>query len=56
MNLFEKILEVIVSVFDYSLIFINLVDFDEKYGYCCNVVGYVKVLKEFDDYLLIILN
>lgn len=41
---------------DRSLIFTNLVDFDEKFGHRRNPVGYAKALKEFDDYLPTILN
>ena len=36
---------------DHSLIFTNLVDFDEKFGHRRNAVGYAEALKEFDDYL-----
>ncbi|MEG3346074.1 phosphopentomutase [Pseudoalteromonas sp. B5MOD-1] len=56
MNLLEKTSEVIASAPDHSLIFTNLVDFDEKYGHRRNAVGYAKALKEFDDYLPTILN
>lgn len=41
---------------DHSLIFTNLVDFDEKFGHRRNPVGYAKALKEFDDYLPTILE
>eukprot|EP00492_Amphilonche_elongata_P004659 TRINITY_DN5011_c0_g1_i1.p1 TRINITY_DN5011_c0_g1~~TRINITY_DN5011_c0_g1_i1.p1 ORF type:complete len:95 (-),score=8.19 TRINITY_DN5011_c0_g1_i1:156-440(-) len=56
MNLLEKTSEVIASAPGHSLIFTNLVDFDEKYGHRRNAVGYAKALKEFDDYLPTILN
>lgn len=35
-----------------GLSFINLVDFDVLYGYCCDVKGYVKVIEDFDGCLL----
>jgi phosphopentomutase len=56
MNLLEKTSEVISTAPDRSLIFTNLVDFDEKFGHRRNPVGYAKALKEFDDYLPTILN
>ena len=56
MNLLEKTSEVMKSAPDRSLIFTNLVDFDEKFGHRRNPVGYAKALKEFDDYLPTILN
>jgi len=56
MNLLEKTSEVMESAPDRSLIFTNLVDFDEKFGHRRNPVGYAKALKEFDDYLPTILN
>ena len=56
MNLLEKTSEVISKAPDRSLIFTNLVDFDEKFGHRRNPVGYAKALKEFDDYLPTILN
>jgi phosphopentomutase len=56
MNLLEKSSEVLASAPDNSLIFTNLVDFDEKFGHRRNPVGYAKALKEFDDYLPTILN
>lgn len=31
-----------------SLIFVNFVEFDSFYGYCCDVEGYVVVLEWFD--------
>ncbi len=36
---------------DDGLIFINLVDFDMKYGHRNNVFGYADALKEFDQFL-----
>ena len=56
LNLLEKTSEVISSAPDHSLIFTNLVDFDEKYGHRRNSIGYANALKEFDDYLPTILN
>ncbi len=56
MNLLEKTSEVMKSAPDHSLIFTNLVDFDEKFGHRRNPVGYAKALKEFDDYLPTILK
>lgn len=56
MNLLEKTSEVMSSAPDHSLIFTNLVDFDEKYGHRRNAMGYANALKEFDDYLPTILN
>jgi phosphopentomutase len=55
MNLLEKTSEVVATAPDHSLIFTNLVDFDEKFGHRRNPVGYAKALKEFDDYLPTIL-
>lgn len=54
-NLLEKTSEVVATAPDHSLIFTNLVDFDEKFGHRRNPVGYAKALKEFDDYLPTIL-
>ncbi|MBQ4833591.1 phosphopentomutase [Pseudoalteromonas sp. MMG010] len=51
MNLLEKTSEVLASAEQNSLIFTNLVDFDEKFGHRRNAVGYAQALKEFDDYL-----
>ena len=56
MNLLEKTSEVMATAQDHSLIFTNLVDFDEKFGHRRNPVGYAKALKEFDDYLPTILD
>lgn len=56
MNLLEKTSEVMATAQDHSLIFTNLVDFDEKFGHRRNPVGYAKALKEFDDYLPTILE
>lgn len=39
-----------------DIIFVNFVDFDMFYGYCWDVVGYVKVLEEFDFYFLILFD
>jgi phosphopentomutase len=55
MNLLEKTSEVMQTAPQHSLIFTNLVDFDEKFGHRRNPVGYAKALKEFDDYLPTIL-
>ncbi|KZN34313.1 phosphopentomutase [Pseudoalteromonas luteoviolacea S2607] len=56
MNLLNKTSEVIESAPDNSLIFTNLVDFDEKFGHRRNAVGYAEALAEFDAYLPIILG
>lgn len=55
-NLLEKTSEVIASAADNSLIFTNLVDFDEKFGHRRDPIGYANALKQFDDYLPTILN
>ncbi|KTF16954.1 phosphopentomutase [Pseudoalteromonas sp. H105] len=55
-NLLEKTTEVMATAPDHSLIFTNLVDFDEKFGHRRNPVGYAKALKEFDDFLPTILK
>lgn len=36
------------EVVDGSLIFVNFVEFDSFYGYCCDILGYVCVLEWFD--------
>ncbi|MCF2910849.1 phosphopentomutase [Pseudoalteromonas sp. DL2-H2.2] len=51
MNLLEKTSEVMASAPDHSLIFTNLVDFDEKFGHRRNAVGYAEALAQFDAYL-----
>ncbi|MDK1288346.1 phosphopentomutase [Pseudoalteromonas umbrosa] len=56
MNLLNKTSEVIDSAPDNSLIFTNLVDFDEKFGHRRNPVGYAEALAEFDAYLPTILG
>ncbi|AZZ96382.1 phosphopentomutase [Pseudoalteromonas sp. R3] len=56
MNLLEKTSEVIDSAPDHSLIFTNLVDFDEKFGHRRNAVGYAEALAQFDAYLPTILD
>ncbi|KZN69861.1 phosphopentomutase [Pseudoalteromonas luteoviolacea] len=56
MNLLNKTSEVIESAPDNSLIFTNLVDFDEKFGHRRNAVGYAEALAEFDAYLPTILG
>ncbi|MBQ4878095.1 phosphopentomutase [Pseudoalteromonas luteoviolacea] len=56
MNLLNKTSEVIDSAPDNSLIFTNLVDFDEKFGHRRNAVGYAEALAEFDAYLPTILG
>jgi phosphopentomutase len=56
MKLLEKTSEIIDSAPDHSLIFTNLVDFDEKFGHRRNAVGYAEALKQFDDFLPTILN
>ncbi len=50
-NLLEKTREVFADAPDNSLVFTNLVDFDEKYGHRRNAVGYAEALQEFDAYL-----
>ncbi|MCO7190653.1 MULTISPECIES: phosphopentomutase [unclassified Pseudoalteromonas] len=56
MNLLEKTSEVIDRAPDHSLIFTNLVDFDEKFGHRRNAVGYAEALAQFDAYLPTILD
>ncbi|MBQ4845500.1 phosphopentomutase [Pseudoalteromonas sp. MMG005] len=56
MNLLEKTSELMDSAPDHSLIFTNLVDFDEKFGHRRKPVGYAEALKQFDDYLPTILE
>lgn len=55
-NLLAKTTEVLKTAPDNSLLFTNLVDFDEKFGHRRNPVGYAQALKQFDDYLPTILN
>ncbi|WP_278404344.1 phosphopentomutase [Pseudoalteromonas ruthenica] len=50
-NLLEKTAQVMAEAPDNSLIFTNLVDFDEKYGHRRNAIGYAEALKTFDDFL-----
>ncbi|KAF7764137.1 phosphopentomutase [Pseudoalteromonas citrea] len=56
MNLLDKTSEVMDEAPDHSLIFTNLVDFDEKFGHRRKPVGYAEALKQFDDYLPTILG
>jgi len=56
MNLLDKTSEVMDKAPDHSLIFTNLVDFDEKFGHRRKPVGYAEALKQFDDYLPTILG
>ncbi|NOU52211.1 phosphopentomutase [Pseudoalteromonas sp. JBTF-M23] len=56
MNLLEKTSELVDSAPDHSLIFTNLVDFDEKFGHRRNAVGYAQALEQFDAFLPTILN
>jgi phosphopentomutase len=55
-NLLNKTSDVMDEAPDHSLIFTNLVDFDEKFGHRRNPVGYAEALKQFDDYLPTILG
>lgn len=50
-NLMAKTAEVFGSANDHSLTFVNLVDFDEKFGHRRDAIGYAKALKQLDDYL-----
>ncbi|WP_372766703.1 phosphopentomutase [Pseudoalteromonas sp.] len=50
-NLMAKTVEVFGSAKDHSLTFVNLVDFDEKFGHRRDAIGYAKALKQLDDYL-----
>lgn len=50
-NLLDKTHQVFKSTPDKSLVFTNLVDFDEKYGHRRDAIGYAHALKQFDDYL-----
>ncbi|SFD18822.1 phosphopentomutase [Pseudoalteromonas denitrificans] len=56
MNLLAKTKQVFKEAKDNSLIFTNLVDFDEKFGHRRDAVGYAKALAQFDDYLPEILD
>lgn len=50
-NLMAKTVEVFKQANDHSLTFVNLVDFDEKFGHRRDAIGYAKALKQLDDYL-----
>lgn len=50
-NLMAKTVEVFGSAKDHSLTFVNLVDFDEKFGHRRDAIGYAKALKQLDDYI-----
>ena len=50
-NLMAKTAEVFKQAKDHSLTFVNLVDFDEKFGHRRDAIGYAKALKQLDDYL-----
>ncbi len=50
-NLLAKTEEVMSVAPERSLIFTNLVDFDELYGHRRNAIGYAEALKVFDDFL-----
>ncbi|WP_105172279.1 phosphopentomutase [Pseudoalteromonas sp. T1lg24] len=50
-NLMAKTAEVFKQAEDHSLTFVNLVDFDEKFGHRRDAIGYAKALKQLDDYL-----
>jgi len=56
MNLLEKTKQVFREAKDNSLVFTNLVDFDEKFGHRRDAIGYAKALNQFDQYLPEILN
>ena len=56
MNLLNKTKQVFKEAKDNSLVFTNLVDFDEKFGHRRDSVGYAKALKEFDQFLPQILD
>lgn len=51
MNLLEKTKQVFKAAKDNSLVFTNLVDFDEKFGHRRDAIGYAKALNQFDQYL-----
>ncbi len=48
MALFDAFLQEVKTAPDRSLVFVNLVDFDMKYGHRRDVVGYANALEEFD--------
>lgn len=50
--LFDVIIKEMKEVGDEIIVFINFVDFDFFWGYCCDVVGYVVGLELFDCCLL----
>lgn len=56
MNLLEKTKQVFKEAKDNTLVFTNLVDFDEKFGHRRDAIGYAKALKQFDQYLPQILD
>jgi len=56
MNLLEKTKQVFREAKDNSLVFTNLVDFDEKFGHRRDAIGYAKALNQFDQYLPEILD
>jgi phosphopentomutase len=56
MNLLEKTKQVFKKAKDNTLVFTNLVDFDEKFGHRRDAIGYAKALKQFDLYLPQILD
>lgn len=55
-NLLDKTAEVLSQAPSNSLVFTNLVDFDEKFGHRRNAVGYAEALAQFDAYLPTLLN
>jgi len=56
MNLLEKTKQVFKEAKDNTLVFTNLVDFDEKFGHRRDAIGYAKALNQFDQYLPQILD
>jgi phosphopentomutase len=49
--LFSAFIQAAKTAPDYSLTFVNLVDFDMVYGHRRDVVGYAKALEDFDSWL-----
>jgi phosphopentomutase len=50
-NLMAKTKEIFSHAQDHSLTFVNLVDFDEKFGHRRDAIGYAKALKKLDDFM-----
>lgn len=49
--LFAALIEEAKTAPDFSIVFVNLVDFDMLYGHRRNVIGYAKALEDLDSWL-----